>query len=473
MTPVSSSLSELKALRRSHRRQGVSKLLLNSASWPWMVAEAMVAGLGFLLGAMQSPHWNLPQAQIEGFWTVGVFAACVSVAGMGVGLFDREARLSRVHAVRSLLITVFVALAAALTLVHFVFFRQPGRYLLLFGALGALGLLILWHMFLSWLVSQFPQKHIFVGEAGVITGELKDELKSFYSDTTLFEKIQRAEKKVAQSLTEETWSPAHSLAPILDAGVSDIIVTQQAYQDTRITQLCVQAMNFGIRIVDEPEFYAELLKKYPVAHLNIQWALRAGFDVHRTLTNYLKRVFDIVFSILGIVALSPMFLLIALAVKISSPGPVFHVQERRGRFFKGFKMYKFRSMRQGHEGDPVTGKKDPRVTWVGRIIRPLHIDEFPQLWNILIGDMSFVGPRPAIFESIEGLRAQMPVYDIRHMLRPGLTGLAQITQGHTGNSPKEIQEKLGFDLYYIRHYGLSMDIWIVLRTLFTVSKKAW
>ncbi len=433
----------------------------------------LFAGTGFFLGAMQSPHWELPQAQYEGFVTVGVFAFCVSIAGMGVGLFDRDARLSRVLAARALLITVFVALAAALTLVHFVFFLQPGRYVLIYGAIGSLVTLSFWHLFVNWLVARFPQKHIFVGAPGGITAELKAKLSRLANNSELIKKLKLIEEQIAQGFLNPGWTPSQALSQILEAGVSDIVVTQQAFSDPKITQLCVQAMNFGVRIIDEPELYAEVLKKYPVAHLTIQWAMRAGFDVHRTLTNYQKRAIDVVFSALSLVVLSPLIVLIAIAVWISSPGPIFHIQERRGRFFKNFRMYKFRSMRTDMTGQHVTQQKDPRITWIGALLRPLHLDELPQLWNIFKGDMSFVGPRPAIFESIEELRAELPIYDIRHILRPGLTGLAQITQGHTGNSSEEIQEKLGFDLYYIRHYGISMDIWIVLRTLFTLSKKAW
>ena len=470
---ISDSVSELKALRRSHRRQGVSKLLLNSGSWLWMLAELFWAGFGFLMGAMQGPHWKLPQAQTETYITVGVFSICVCIAGLGVGLFDREARLSRVHAIRSLLITVFVALAASLTLVHFVFFLQPGRYVLIYGAVGAVGFLSVWHLFVNWLVAKFPQKHIFIGKAGGITGLLKKEVLRISQDNNVSSSLLKVERRVEESFDAEDWNPSVSLRPILEAGVSDLVVTRDGFSESKITQLCVQAMNFGIRVVDEPELYAELLKKYPVAYLDIRWALSAGFDTHRTLTNYLKRSFDIFFSMFWLLALSPVLLLIALFVWVSSPGSILHIQERRGRYFKSFRMYKFRSMKIDVEGEHHTDKKDPRITWIGALLRPLHLDELPQLWNILRGDMSFVGPRPAIFETIEGLRNELPIYDLRHVLRPGLTGLAQITQGHTGDSLEEIQEKLGFDLYYIRHYGISMDIWIVLRTVFTLSKKAW
>jgi lipopolysaccharide/colanic/teichoic acid biosynthesis glycosyltransferase len=106
-------------------------------------------------------------------------------------------------------------------------------------------------------------------------------------------------------------------------------------------------------------------------------------------------------------------------------------------------------------------------------LRPLHLDELPQLWNIFIGDMSFVGPRPAMIDTIKEIRSQIPLFEIRQMIRPGLTGLAQISQGYSLDSKDELYEKLGFDLFYIRHYSLAFDLWIMVRTAFNLAKKAW
>jgi lipopolysaccharide/colanic/teichoic acid biosynthesis glycosyltransferase len=121
----------------------------------------------------------------------------------------------------------------------------------------------------------------------------------------------------------------------------------------------------------------------------------------------------------------------------------------------------------------VTQKGDQRVTWIGKILRPLHFDEIPQLVNIFRGQMSFVGPRPAMVNYVGEIRSQLPVFEIRQALRPGLTGLAQITQGYSLDSPEEITKKLSFDLYYLKHYSIWLDFLILFKTAFNLARRAW
>ena len=153
-------------------------------------------------------------------------------------------------------------------------------------------------------------------------------------------------------------------------------------------------------------------------------------------------------------------------------------QTRQGRFSKPFTMIKFRTMRAAdvaktEDNAPTTDHNDERVTSIGRLLRPLHLDELPQLWNIFTGHMSFVGPRPESIEIVEKVRQWTPVFEVRHMLRPGLTGLAQISQGKTDDAQDAIQRKLSFDLYYLKNYNILFDLWILLRTAFTLTKRAW
>jgi lipopolysaccharide/colanic/teichoic acid biosynthesis glycosyltransferase len=121
----------------------------------------------------------------------------------------------------------------------------------------------------------------------------------------------------------------------------------------------------------------------------------------------------------------------------------------------------------------ATQSLDPRVTPVGAWLRRFHLDELPQLWNILIGDMSFVGPRPEAMEIVQKLRNVVPLFEVRHWVKPGLTGLAQITQGKTLDGSEESARKLSFDLYYIRHSSLAFDLWILLRTAFVLRSRTW
>lgn len=176
----------------------------------------------------------------------------------------------------------------------------------------------------------------------------------------------------------------------------------------------------------------------------------------------IKRIFDIILSLFGIILLSPIMLLTAVAIKLTSKGPVIFKQKRITRDQKEFYIYKFRSMKV-QKGDEVkkTTVDDDRVTAVGKIIRPLRIDEMPQLFNILFGDMSIVGPRPEMKELVDDYSAKLPEFNLRHKVKAGLTGYAQI-YGKYNTTP---QNKLNMDLYYIEHYSLLEDVKLIAMTL--------
>jgi len=171
-----------------------------------------------------------------------------------------------------------------------------------------------------------------------------------------------------------------------------------------------------------------------------------------------------------LVVCAPFLPLIALLVKVTSSGPVFFRQQRVGRRGELFTLYKFRTMRENAEansGAVWAGKNDPRVTPVGNVLRKARLDELPQLWNVLVGDMGFVGPRPERPEFVAWLSEKIPYYNLRHIIRPGLTGWAQVRYRY-GASLEETQEKLQYDLYYIKHMSLSLDLLIMFETFKTV-----
>lgn len=188
-----------------------------------------------------------------------------------------------------------------------------------------------------------------------------------------------------------------------------------------------------------------------------------------------KRAMDIVGSLIGIVVTSPVMLLTAALVKLTSPGPAIFKQERVGRHNKSFYIYKFRSMEQqppGEEKKAWTIKNDPRVTGVGKFLRKTSLDELPQLFNILKGDMSLVGPRPERPLFVEKFKEEIPRYMVKHQVRPGLTGWAQVN-GLRGNT--SIRKRIEYDIYYIENWSLGFDIKIILMTFFTgfINKNAY
>ena len=178
---------------------------------------------------------------------------------------------------------------------------------------------------------------------------------------------------------------------------------------------------------------------------------------------------------MGLIISSPLLLLIAILVKTTSEGPVIFAQERIGRHNKPFRMYKFRSMRQQSEQAKQadwTVENDPRVTKVGKFIRRTSLDELPQLVNILKGDMSLVGPRPEQTKYVEEFREKIPRYMIKHQVRPGLTGWAQVN-GYRGDT--SIRKRIDYDLYYIENWTLGFDIRILFLTIFKgfINKNAY
>ena len=191
-----------------------------------------------------------------------------------------------------------------------------------------------------------------------------------------------------------------------------------------------------------------------------------GFSSGRALSSVAKRLFDIAASLLLLVFTLPVIVLFALLVKIDSKGPAFFRQTRVGLYGQPFNLIKLRSMRTDAEagGAQFAQKNDPRVTRIGRIIRKLRIDELPQAWSVLKGEMSFVGPRPERPEFVADLEEQLPYYAERHMVKPGITGWAQINYPY-GASLDDSRQKLEYDLYYAKNYTPFLDLLILLQTL--------
>lgn len=223
----------------------------------------------------------------------------------------------------------------------------------------------------------------------------------------------------------------------------------------------------GIEVVDAPSFYETMTGKLLLENITPGWFIFSeGFRI-TALVRLIKRVTDLVFSALGLCLVLPFIPLIALAIKLDSPGPIFFRQLRVGKREKNFFLYKFRTMRDDAEngtGAVWAQEKDPRVTRVGNFFRKSRIDEIPQLFNVLMGDMSLVGPRPERPEFIEKLKKVIPYYSERHFVKPGVTGWAQVRYPY-GASVEDALEKLRYDLYYIKNLSITFDLMIILETV--------
>jgi sugar transferase (PEP-CTERM system associated) len=223
----------------------------------------------------------------------------------------------------------------------------------------------------------------------------------------------------------------------------------------------------GIEVFDAPSFYEHMTGKLLLENITPSWFIFSeGFRIS-PWGRGIKRVVDVVCAAAGILITLPLFPFIALAIKLDSPGPVFFKQTRVGEKERNFILYKFRTMRSDAEcatGAVWAQEHDPRVTRVGEFFRKSRLDEIPQLFNVLIGNMSLVGPRPERPEFVEKLKEIIPYYSERHFVKPGVTGWAQVSYRY-GASVEDAMEKLRYDLYYIKKYSLVFDLVIILETL--------
>ncbi|WP_245911840.1 sugar transferase [Brunnivagina elsteri] len=246
-----------------------------------------------------------------------------------------------------------------------------------------------------------------------------------------------------------------------------VVATHKELTDEQVRQLMPLRLQ-GIPIYRLPEAYENIWFKLPSSLLEDTWfAFSAGFNLFPGgFSLKLKRIADFVFTILLLTLLSPLMLLTALAIKLDSPGSIFYSQLRTGLNGKPFKVHKFRSMSQDAEkqGAQWASKSDSRITRVGRLIRLTRIDELPQILNVLQGQMSLIGPRPERPEFDAKLKEEIPYYEVRYLVKPGITGWAQVMYPY-GASIEDAYEKLSYDLYYIKNYSLWLDIAIFFKTI--------
>lgn len=262
--------------------------------------------------------------------------------------------------------------------------------------------------------------------------------------------------------------PEMTLAVVDQHAATRVLVLDAFYLDAELAKLLFEAKLRGLKVNDMRGLYERLAARVPIDLIEDEWLLlEDGFDLNVTNSlRRLKRVFDLCFSFSLLVLTSPILLLTALCVRMESRGPVLYTQKRVGLRGEEFTVYKIRSMRQDAEknGAVWAVKGDPRVTRVGRFIRKTRIDELPQLVNVLRGDMSMIGPRPERMDFVRELSAKLPYYDVRHTVKPGITGWAQVCYPY-GASLEDSRHKLEYDLFYIKHMSVLLEIKILLKTI--------
>ncbi|HUE86402.1 MAG TPA: TIGR03013 family XrtA/PEP-CTERM system glycosyltransferase [Vicinamibacterales bacterium] len=437
-----------------------------------LIVFAVVAGAYLRFGARAWDMLIFEDGLERALLIAAVTQACLYYAD----LYDLRMLADR----RELFIRIINALAAASLILAAIYYWFPalvlGRGVFIIAAGFVITLVIGWRVAFEWLSRRVrPSERLLVVGTNESALDLAREL---------FARRHQLGVEIVGFIDPD---PARVGAPLMNPGVigaiEDIPSIVRARGVHRVVVSLTDARGKlpmdkllelrldGVNFDHLASVYEEYTGKIAVGNLRPSWLIFSeGFRKTARLTAA-KRLLDIVTASLGLVLAFPVMLLVALAVKLSSPGAVFYHQRRVGHHGRIFNIVKFRSMRQGAEdaSGPVWASKagDARVTLVGGFLRKTRLDELPQLWNVLVGDMSFVGPRPERPEFVGDLTKQIPFYGQRHIVRPGITGWAQVRYTY-GATTEDALQKLQFDLFYIKHLSIVFDLYIMLSTIKTV-----
>lgn len=255
---------------------------------------------------------------------------------------------------------------------------------------------------------------------------------------------------------------------IKDYKVSSIILTSDPHQSPALRSALFECLHLKINYINLAGFYENFTGKVPLDSVNQMWFLENLNEGSRAWFDKIKRLYDFILAVALFIVSLPLWPIIALIIKVESRGPVFIIMPRLGRGNKQFRLIKFRTMKeQGNDRSP-TRANDPRITAFGRILRKTRLDEIPQLINIILGQMSFVGPRPERPELVSQLEKQIPFYHERLLVKPGLTGWDQVSGEYHSPSHDDSIKKLQYDLFYIKNRSIYLDFSIILKTVATV-----
>ena len=424
-------------------------------------------------------------------WLAGVtFSVCVTGAGTVFGLYERQTLLARSRILLRSTVTLALGVAIAYAFLTVVMHAHASRWLGLSVVAVYICAVVPLRLVAHELITNSRTNLLCVGTGDSlrkVVSLLRNGQRSVYQVVGHVRVREgparsnghgpngRTDNRLASSLEAvefERVCPClgtiRDIRTILEThDIDEVVVDAGLASDPAVGEVVLTCLDKRCRVADQPTFVEELLGEVPAEDITPQWFLLA--NVHPSGSyETVKRILDVVVSILGLAITLPFWLLVALAIRLDSRGSAIFNQARVGRHGRVFSMFKFRTMRADAENGIArwAARNDDRVTRVGRFLRKTRIDELPQLWNILRGDMSLVGPRPERPEFVDQLSEIIPHYRQRHLIKPGLTGWAQIHYRY-GASVNDAHRKLCFDLYYLKHRTIDLDVGILIRTLGT------
>jgi len=413
------------------------------------------------------PHRELLFTHLSAFW---ILFAISLIVNFSAGLYDKQTilirgggwgMLSRVQVANALISIVFFYFAPVSI--------APKANLFIYFIIST-AVLFVWRLIMFPVVTVTKKQNaIIIGE-----GDDMDDLYDEVNDSARYGLIFN-EKVAPQANASET---VRAISETLKRTKSTVLVADFHNPTIESAMPFLYSLVFnGVQIFDASKMYASIFDRIPLSMVGDSWLVENSSSVlgaHR-LYDSVKRSMDIwIGGILGIISLV-FYPFVYVAIKIEDKGPIFVMQERVGRDGKTVKFYKFRSMSGNDQGVYGSGgTTSHKVTRVGRFIRTTRIDELPQLWSIVKGDLSLIGPRPEFPALVQVYEKEIPYYNVRHLVKPGLSGWAQIyhqAHPHHAVATEETRDKLSYDLYYIKNRSLTLDIKIALRTIQILMKR--
>ena len=442
---------------------------------PWLVWCAFDL-LAVTIGLYTGYHWVVwtgGATWVEFGWsqTWLMLAPAFMLSGMVFGLYEQQTLLRRSKIIARSLLTITAAVTLTYIVITLFMYSMPSRRVLFLAGGVYLCCCLPMRLMVGWSIRNHNRRFLIVGT----------DRRSRLAPTGMGEGLSQRYRLVGYVSTDQlevgkiidgnrvlgTVDDIEMLC--LDHGIDEVVVGYVPMKNPRMVDQTLGCLKLGCRVTNLSTFYEQVLSEVPVSHLEPTWFLFADLKHYREAQLIMKRGIDIAGAVLGLLVTLPFWPIIALLIKLDSAGEVFYRQQRVGLNGRVFTLYKFRTMHNGAERNGVVWaeQNDPRITRVGWYLRKTRLDELPQLWNILIGHMAIVGPRPERPEFVESLADQIRFYNERHLIKPGLTGWAQINYRY-GASVEDARRKLQLDLWYIKHMSIELDLSIVFRTLGTL-----
>jgi sugar transferase (PEP-CTERM system associated) len=448
------------------------------------ISEACIIALAFMaatIARLGSNDATLMLSYEQGFFKILVVSGAFIVCMYYFELYD-SAILSNRREVATRLIQVLGAASIILAVLYYTYPPlELGRGIFLIGIAFAAVTLFLWRSAFLFVITgpRFAERALIFGD-GPLAAPLLEEFTSrpelglrVVGQFLPTEEVDNANKfAYSKAVGEQLLALAdHELwRTVKSQRVSRIIVAMGDRRGRLPVKLLLLLKSRGVLVQDGTVVYEAVTGKVPIESLQLDSLLfSSGFQTSQSNLIY-NRLSSISVAGIGLLLALPLFPLVALAIKLTSPGPIFYQQRRVGRDGAVFDCFKLRTMSVGAEADtgPTwAADDDPRITRVGRFMRTVRLDEIPQLWNVLKGDMSLIGPRPERPEFVDWLNQEIPHYHLRHTIRPGITGWAQVRFEY-GSSVEHSKEKLRYDLFYIKNMSPGLDLLIFFQTIKTI-----